>query len=168
MNNLARAVNLLKESLPIENCIIEDELIFSGNFTSDIEHNAPIIIKSTWLNRLYLCHFTAKKEIHLKNCFFKGEVHFMSIFPESQFSVRGCSFFGDLVFNDCAFLETFVFEYNTCHGKVEFFDCDFHGQATITNNDLRQGTDLFSHGDQPYRNEFKIPPIVTGNIGLSL
>lgn len=121
----------------IENCIIENIVCIS------IEFNKQVTIKNTYVKAASFdfCYFIGG--LVIDNCVFDKYL---------DFNAGGHNLKGNFIIINC----------NHFHGFVNFFDCWFNGEISVSNNVFKNGTNILS---TTLWVTFDVPIVVHKNVG---
>lgn len=157
-----RATDLLNDGRPLTNVYVY------GDLKIDINENwgKEVVFENCIVENFLAISQQFDKPVKLTNCYFK----------KCQFTF--CYFFGGLIIDNCTFDNYLDFNAgghnkagnpvvitnNDFKGFVNFFDCWFENEITISNNKFCKGTNLLGKVyNVPVT--FDIEPMIKDNIG---
>lgn len=156
------AMTLLKEGQPLTDLYVEGEL----KIETDQNWDREVTIENCILENFSGCSTLFNKQIKLINCNLKT-CQFIFTYFAGGLTIDNCIFNDYLDFQAGGHNKkgnSVVITNNVFNGFVNFFDCWYESEVTISNNIFNKGTNLLG-APINIKVKFDIEPIITGNRG---
>lgn len=160
--SIEKATDFLKDGRPLTDIYVDGELKIETNDT----WNKEVVIENCIIEYLSGSITQFEKPVRLINCHFK-KCQFVFTYFLGGLTIDNCTFENYLDFqagghNKAGF--PVIITNNNFAGFVNFFDCWYENEVTISNNRFHKGTNLLG---KPHNIlvTFEVEPTILNNLG---
>jgi hypothetical protein len=156
----ATGMDMINSGFPLVDAYIQGELKFdSGN-----KCNKMLVFRNCIIEYIEAIMVEFTEKVEFTNCHFKNAQFIFSYFCKG-FIIENCSFDRDLDLSSGGHNEIghpVLINNNSFSGFVNFFDCQFTGQISVTGNRFLSGTNISAKNQLL---TFDFPAIIENNTG---